>query len=81
MSNQTSAPAATMSFDEFNAVIAKNCADAGLEVMEQIIGILYNRETVTPEVLLALTPEQITDIYNYTLGPAIDRIENDLLNG
>lgn len=75
MSNQPNAPLP----DTFDTAVAQNCADAGLEVMEQIIGILFNRETVAPEALVALSPGDIQDLYFTFVDPAIDRIEDGLL--
>lgn len=52
--------------------------EAGLEVMADILGILYNRETVTHERLLKLTAEDVEDLYDRYVGPAIDDIEDAL---
>lgn len=52
------------------------------EVMSSrgILGILHDRETVPDDVLLALTPDDVNDLYDWFIGPAIDSIETHLLS-
>lgn len=54
--------------------------EAGLEIMGSagVLGILRNRETVNADTLLNLTPDDITDLYNDHIGPAIDAVEHQL---
>lgn len=55
--------------------------DAYLGVMSSdgILGILHDRETVSDERLLALTADDVSDLYDRFIGPAIDDIEDALL--
>ena len=54
--------------------------EAGLVVMdsEGILGIIADRETVSYDTLLALTADNVTDLYHTYIGPAIDGIEDSL---
>ncbi|MBB3752560.1 hypothetical protein FHT44_005072 [Mycolicibacterium sp. BK634] len=56
---------------------------AYLEVMASggILGILADRETVPDELLLALTADDVTELYESFIAPAIDNIEDALLSG
>lgn len=64
--------------DPFSAVEAA-CAEAGLQVMAQVLSIVAEREEVPMETLAALTPEEIYDLYEGWIGPAVDKVENSLL--
>lgn len=61
----------------------KIAVQAGLEVMGAtnggVLGILYNRESVPDATLLALTADDVTDLYESLIAPAIDRIEERVL--
>lgn len=54
--------------------------EAGLQVMDSdgILGILHDRESVSEDRLLALTPKDVTEFYENYVGPAVDQIEFDL---
>lgn len=54
--------------------------EAGYEVMnsEGILGILYNREVLSDEQFLALTAEDVNELYDRFIGPAVDGIEEVL---
>ena len=52
---------------------------AGLGIMREVFSVLYDRETVPETVLDAVTPEDVTEFYEGFIGPAIDKIENTLL--
>lgn len=55
---------------------------AYLEVMGStgILGILWNRETISEARLLSLTPAEVTDLYDTYIAPAIDKIEAALMS-
>ena len=61
--------------------IDANARTAGYEVMGSVgvLGILLNRESLSPEPLAAITPAQIDDYYERFIGPAIDALEAELL--
>jgi hypothetical protein len=61
--------------------IAKIADEAGYEVMgvDGILGILYNRESVPDELLLALTADDVDNLYDSFVGKAVDAIEDSLL--
>lgn len=59
--------------------LAAIAAEAGLEVMDQILGIVSDREEVPDEVLLRLTADDMTALYEGFVGPAVDRVEKSLL--
>ena len=49
-------------------------AEAGLEIMSDVFGILWNREVIKEQ--LALTADDVVDLYELFIGPAIDEIES-----
>ena len=62
------------------AKIQATCAEAGLEVMAEVLSIVWNREEVPVEVLTGLDASQVSDLYEMFVGPAVDRVEAYLLN-
>ena len=59
--------------------LEKVCAEAGLETMADILDIVRNREEVLDARLEELTADDITDMYDSWVGPAVDGIERSLL--
>jgi hypothetical protein len=43
-----------------------------------ILGILADREALPENVLLALTADDVNDLYDAFVGPAVDAIEDSL---
>lgn len=64
--------------DEF-AKIQTVCAEAGLDVMGQVMSILCQRDGLPVESLAALTPSDMERLYENIIGPAIDDVETELL--
>jgi hypothetical protein len=61
------------------AHIASISADAGFDViMPQVFGIILDREEVTAETFLALTPGDISMFYDDFVGRAVDRVTRQL---
>lgn len=58
--------------------VASICQEAGLEMMAGVFDVLWNRETVNTETLASLTSEDVTELYAGFIGPAIDKIEEQL---
>lgn len=54
------------------------CEEASLPVMMQIYEILYARDEITPVQIYNLTPEQVQTDYDTYIGPAIDKISDDI---
>lgn len=56
--------------------------EAGYQVMDAtngILGIVFNRETVSDARLSMLTPEDVNALYDAFIGPAVDALEDYLL--
>lgn len=68
-----------MAAEEFEERVRATCAQAGLEAMAGILVIVRDRENVDEQALLELAPEQVTDLYDSFVGPAVDAVEDDLL--
>lgn len=62
--------------------VQANCRKAGLGVMGHILTVLYDRESVGIDTLLALSKseENVVDAYEAFIAPAIDQLEAFLLN-
>lgn len=60
--------------------IAAICDDAGLPAMTGILQVVSDRENATGRQLLSLTSDQITAMYEEFAGPAIDDLEQELLD-
>lgn len=58
----------------------RTAAVAGLGVAAGMLEVVADREAVTAEALDALTPEDVTHLYDAFIGPAVDRIEQHLLD-
>lgn len=59
--------------------IANICEQAGLQIMEQVLDVVMDREEVTTERLLGLTADDIYPLYEAWVGPAVDDVEKSLL--
>jgi hypothetical protein len=55
------------------------CEEAMLGVMVQVLEIVRDREEVPEESLLGLDADDVTEMYEGWIGPAIDRLEKSLL--
>ena len=53
------------------------CREAGLEVMQGIFDVVWNREEIDEATLLLLTHEDVTHLYEH-VGRAIDQIVDNL---
>lgn len=51
----------------------------GLGVVASIIDVLLDRGAVQDAQVLSLTPDDIAVLYHTVIGPAIDRVEDQLL--
>lgn len=56
------------------------CHEAGLEVMAELFEIVTARGECDDESILALTAEDVSNWYDHQVGPAVDAIEDGLLN-
>ena len=55
------------------------CEEAGLGVMVQVFEIVRDREEVPEEAILGLDAEDVTQLYDAWIGPAIDNVEKSML--
>lgn len=62
------------------AHIERIADEAGYAVMGTagVLGILHDRETISDARFLALTADDVNDLYDAYVGPAVDSIENAL---
>lgn len=56
------------------------CAEAGLSSFRAVLDFVIDRDQVPDAALLALTEQDITDLYDGLLAPAVDLIEGALLH-
>lgn len=61
--------------------IRRNCTDAGLPIVADVLDILYARGTVSTETLVRATVSDtdVFQLYEVFLGPAVDALEEALL--
>lgn len=60
--------------------VAAVCKEAGLGVMLAVFEVVDDREDVSVEALMSLTAEDVTRMYETLIAPAIDRVEDELLD-
>lgn len=58
--------------------IAKISRNAGLEIMGEVLGIIYNREEIPDETLLRITEDELFPMYECFIARAIDGLEESL---
>lgn len=54
------------------------CAQAGLEIMRHVVDVVRDREHVSDDAILAMTPDNITNLYEAYIVPGVDKIEATL---
>lgn len=71
------APAPVSPVDEHLTAV---CAEAHLNSMVEVFAFVLDREQVSDEQVLALTADDVTGLHDAYVAPAVDRIEDALLD-
>lgn len=58
--------------------IAQISRNAGLEIMGEVLGIIYNREQISEEALLRISEDDLYAMYESFIARAIDGLEDSL---
>lgn len=78
----TPAPSGRCPFEYFHGNVDDHiktiCKEAGLRMMRGVFDVLLDRETTTFARVLKLTSDEVYDLYESHIGPAIDGIEDEV---
>lgn len=65
--------------ENVTAHIQRICKEAGLGSMAEVLVFITDRDNVADSTLLAMTETDITAFYDICIGPAVDQIEDILI--
>ena len=64
--------------DVLDQHLANITKEAGLKMMSGVFDVLIDRETIPAATLLRLTSDDVLELYEAWIGPAIDDVERSL---